>query len=56
MKVRKNDWLDTETMTVHYGIDGMYNGKWHYLCCDDKPLFFGTSAERDTKMKELLKA
>lgn len=56
MKFKANDWLGTETMTIQYGIDALYEGVWHHCCEDGKPLFFDTAEERDKKLEELRKA
>jgi hypothetical protein len=53
MKVKPNDWLDTGTREVFYGIDAFVDGAWHHLASDGKPLFFKSAVERNMKIKEL---
>jgi hypothetical protein len=53
IKFKPNDWLDTKTMTIKYGIDGLYSNQWMHCSENGKPLFFDTATERDNKIKEL---
>ena len=56
MKYRKNNWLDTTSMQIKYGIDAFYKGEWLHCSDNGKPVFFDNEADRDAKLKELRKA
>jgi hypothetical protein len=47
---RKNDWLDTTTKKIYFGIDVKYNGEWCHLKATEEP-FFETEVERDVELK-----
>ena len=51
MKTKTNDWVDTDTMEVSYGIDVYYNGEWHHAAVEGIPLLFDTKEERDIQRK-----
>lgn len=55
MRVKPNNWLDTTTREIFYGIDAFIDGVWHHLASDGKPLFFKSAEERNSKIKELRK-
>lgn len=54
LKFKTNNWLDTSTMQIRYGIDAFYDGAWYHCSDGGKPLFFDTVEERDEKLKELV--
>lgn len=53
MKFKANDWLDTKTHEVHYGIDGFQDGQWYHIASEGKPLFFDNAKDRDERIKLL---
>jgi len=55
MRTKTNDWLNTTTMTVSYGLDVLVDGAWHHVMEDGKPCLYDTKEKRDVKRKEVRK-
>ena len=54
VKVKRCEWIDTQTCVTWFGIKGLANdGKWYHLIESGKALVFADYAERNAKIKEL---
>lgn len=53
MRTRANNWFDTKTQAVLYGIDVWHEGQWCHAAEDGQPLLFRSQAERDAKRQEI---
>lgn len=53
MKTRVNDWIDTKTGAVMYGVQVRCQGQWMNVCDGSKPCVFDRKEDRDALRKTL---
>ncbi len=55
MRTAANNWIDTSTGKLKYGIDVLHNGVWKHLAENGKACIYDSEEERDAKRAEYRK-